>query len=222
MKKILATAVITSAIAGAAFAGTNVVSSANIVGYVNTDLAMNQIKIVAPQFLAGATNGATLGSAFSGLADATVLYTWDGANYATYTYYVGYGWYDGGYAEANNVLLGQGSAMWLQTVDAASVIMAGDVPMVGSVTNTIVAGINLIANPYPVALKLSDIPTASLSDADTAYVWDGSGYANYTYYVGYGWYDGGYAEANNVEIPVGQGFWLQTAAGGSMIFNKLF
>jgi hypothetical protein len=223
MKKFLATAVVTGLIGGSAFAATNVVSSANIVGYVKTPMTSGQFQIIGSQFLAGSTNGVTLGSAFSGLTEESTLITWNGSGYAPYTYYIGYGWYDVGGAEANDVVIPSGSSFWVRNNGAATdVVLSGDVPMADSITNTLVEGFNLIANPYPVALKLSDIPTASLSEEDVLFAWNGSGYAPYTYYIGYGWYDVGGAEANTVEIPVGQGFWLRTAASGSLIFNKQY
>jgi len=219
MKKTLtiAGAVLISA---SAFAQT--VSSANIVGYSKKDMTIGGTIIATPQFPAADTNGVTLADAFSGLESGDKAYAWNGLNYTIYTYYGSYGWYDGSNVSSDDVLITQGTAVWLQAVASTNVIMSGDVPSASSVTNTLAAGLNLIGNAYPVALKLDDISGSGIASGDKVYAWDGSSYAIYTYYGSYGWYDGSNNPSGTVEIGVGDGFWLKSALGGEMVMDKAY
>lgn len=226
MKKIIATATVLACAASMASAQ---VTSANIVGYAKKSLSSGALIIVSPQFRAGSTNGIALGDAFSGLTDASRVYSWTGSGYGVYEFYngEGLGWFDvnNAYAPANDVIVTQGAGVWLADGSGgSSPIMAGEVPSVASVTNTLAAAINLVANPYPVAFQLGDIDTTSLSDADRIYAYNGSTYDVYEFYngEGLGWFDvnNAYAPANAETIDVGQGFWLDCAAGGSIIWNK--
>jgi len=230
MKKILITALLTGLIAGVAFADSNVVSSANIVGYVMLPEPSSGVDIVSPQFLLSSESPMTLGEAFSDLAEETLLYSWDGTNYTSYIYYNGYGWYDfPAFSDLqNDVVVNPGQAFWLSAA-GTNALTSGDVPSADTVTNVVVEGINLIANPYPVALTLGSISnqvgSTTLSDEDLLYAWDGSTYVSYAYYEGYGWYDFPAFSGlqNDVEIPVGKGFWLSIAGvGGDLVFTKQY
>lgn len=220
MKKTLIIAA-AALIGASAFAATNV-TSANIVGYSKKDIAADQFLILAPQF---GESGVALSNAFSGVSANDVVYTWDGSIYSQYTYYgPSYGWLDSAFSPAGGTVIDLGQGVWLKSTATTNVIMSGDVPTAGSITNTLVAGtLNMIANPYPVELALDDIPTNSISSTDIAYLWDGSIYAQYTYYgASYGWLDSAFGAAGAVTVPVGDGFWLQSAAGGEIIFDKQY
>ena len=200
------------------------VYSQNIVGYAKLPEPTSGLDIVSPQFwtVSGET---TLGDAFSGLADESLLYIWNGVNgYDPYRYYVGWGWYhDVSGDESNDLSVGAGVAVWL-VGGGSDAMMAGEVPSSSSITNVLGDGLNMVANPYPVALALGDIPTETLSDEDLMWVWNGvNGYDPYRYYVGWGWYhDVSGDDSNAVEIPIGKGFWMNVSAGGNMVFNKPF
>jgi len=111
MKKTLITLAALSLIGGAAFAET--VSSANIVGYSKKTVTDDSFVIVSPQFLAAATNGIALKDAFSGLAEGTTLYAWNGI-YTKYEYYAPT-WYnaDAGYINADDVTIAVGDGYWM-------------------------------------------------------------------------------------------------------------
>jgi hypothetical protein len=173
--------------------------------------------------LAGDAGGITLSNAFSGVTDLSVVFTWSGSSYSDYTFYEGFGWFDPSFTPSDDVLVGQGDAVWLKMGSSgADAIMAGEVPMAGSITNTLGVGFNLVANPYPVAMTLGDIPAASVSDLDVVFLWNGSSYEDYTFYAGFGWFDPSFNPAETIPVAVGQGFWLKSAAGGALIFDKNF
>ncbi len=228
-KKISIFLTILFAISFAAHAApTNTVGSANIMGYSKVPEPASGIDIVSPQFLSSGGSSMTLSNAFTGLEDETYLYSWTGSSYVSYIYYDGYGWYDAiTFDLENDTVVNQGQAFWLSGAGSNGLV-SGDVPADTTITNAVSAGLNLIANPYPVALALGTITNqaglTTLSDEDLIYAWDGSAYASYIYYDGYGWYDAvTFDLANSVEIPVGRGFWLSTAgSGGDLVFDKQY
>ncbi len=158
MKKILITALLSSLIAGAAFADSNVVSSANIVGYVQVETPLSGVfKIVAlTQFSDGSTNETVsiqdvignLGDlnadvAGSAAADADKLHVYTGAGYSSFAlfqpdagdpYWASVneaGWIPGFEAfpvNAASDTLARGAAVWYET------------PTGGSSTNAITSG----------------------------------------------------------------------------------
>lgn len=193
----------------------------NIVGMVKQDLPENGFKIVALQFPETET-GVTLGNAFTGLSDESVLFVWNPNNtYTRYTYYEGFGWFQGA-SDANNTEISKGSALWLRDGGSgSSPIHTGNVPETATVDVNVVAGFNLISNPYPVNLRIGDIDINGLSENDVIFVWDGSTYTRYTYYEGFGWFKGA-TESNDIEIPAGQGFWLRAGSVGTLTFTKTY
>jgi len=221
MKKLVMTAALVCA---ASIVSAQTVTSANIVGYAKKSVGGGSFKIVAAQFLAGQTNGMTLGEAFPNMGEGDQILFWAGTGYEIYTYYVGYGWYDFTVTTpSDDVLIPQGASVWLKSIAGTTTIVAGEVPSVGSVTNTLSVGFNMISNPYPVEMTLGSIPTTSLSDGDQVLLWAGSGYDIYNYYVGYGWYDFTVTiPSDDVQIPVGDGCWLKSAAGGEIVYTKTY
>ena len=202
------------------------VTSDNIVGYAKPKaMAAGAIEILVPQF-SGVSGGTTLDNAFSGLSANSVVYVWTGSGYLIYTYYgAANGWYDGIFTPSGNVVIPEGAAVWLQDGGTgATPVMSGEVPSASSITNTISAGVSLVANPYPVETTLDTLSAAGgIAANDIVYVWTGAGYGIYTYYgAANGWYDGIFTPSGNVTIPVGVGFWLSSAVGGDMVFTKTF
>lgn len=225
MKKLVLTAAVMGFAASMASAQEPVYSQ-NIVGYAKTTLAAGSFEIVSPQFLVGDNDGVTLSNAFSGVSDGSVVFAWTGTGYDSYTYYVdGGGWFDLSFNDVGGEMIGQGDAVWLKSGagEGSVAIMAGEVSSADSITVTLTSGFNLVASPYPVAITLGDLATDALSDGDSIFVWSGSGYDSYTYYVdGGGWFDLSFNDASGIEIGVGQGFWLNSSAGGTMVFDKSF
>ncbi len=220
MKKLVMTVAVL-ACAASVFAQT--VTSANIVGYSKADISAGGLQMLSAQF-SGSAGGVTLDNAFSGLDSGAIVYAWSGTGYDVYTYYgATYGWYDALFAPAGSVTINSGSAVWVKDAGAGvTTIMSGEVPSTNSVDVSVSVGLNMIANPYPVALTLDDIP-AGLTSGDIVYAWNGAGYDVYTYYgAAYGWYDALFAPAGSVEIGVGKGVWLSAQSAATLTFNKAF
>ena len=218
MKKLI----IATAALGCAAAVMAQVTSANIVGYSKNTQPAGGFSIVAPAQFAGNAGGVTIGEAVSGIVGGEQIFIYTGAGYIIYTYYPGYGWFDGLGNPGDGVVLPEGSAAWLAGAASSVTIMSGDVPLAASVGVPVVAGFNLISNPYPVALAIGNIDLSSFTGGEQVYIFNGSAYVSYTYYAGYGWYDGLGNPGEPVTIPVGQGFWLNAINAGTLTFNKNF
>ena len=228
MKKLLMTVAVLGCAASIVSAQT--VTSANMVGYSKKAVPALGLDMFAPQFLAGDAGGITLADAFPSVSEGTQLFQWDTsvtpAGYKSYIYYSP-SWYDSAWNPADDSIIGQGDAVWfLNGSVGADVIMSGEVPSATSITNALAAGLNMVANPYPVALGLDDIPVSFLSEGDTIYFWDTSvtpaAYKSYLYYSPI-WYDSAWNDVTaTAEIPVGQGFWLISEAGGDLVLDKQF
>ena len=214
MKKLGITVAVLACVTSMVSAET--VTSANIVGYSKSDIDAGMVEIMAPQFFQSSTNGITLGEAFEGLEDLSKAYAWTGDDgYAIYTFFGG-DWYLGS-TISNDFLIESGTAIWIQGAGTmATAMISGEVPDAEEINVPVVAGVNLIANPYPTVLTLGELVVSNL---DVLHVW-GGGYTSYTFYDGV-WYNGSTA-SNDVEIPVGIGFWLESSTAGTLTFTKKF
>jgi len=220
MKKIVMTATL---VACAAVVTAQTVTSANIVGYSKATVSAGGLQLLSPQF-SGTDGGVMLDDAFSGLNANDQVLTWNGGGYTTYTYYgATYGWLDGSFQPAGSTVITAGNGLWVKSAGASiDAITSGEVPDTASIDVSVIVGLNMIANPYPVALALADIP-AGITANDIVYIWNGGGYAAYTYYgATYGWLDGSFQPAGAVEIGVGQAFWLSAQTAATLTFNKAF
>ncbi len=215
MKKKLLTAALAGIIASAAFADdpTNVVSSANIVGYVQTEVPASTFSLVANQFIS--TNGTdkTIGEIFGAtLPDGTELYVFDGT-YTTYSYVDGMGWVDENFLDAGDILIKRGQSLWIKNTQTSpeEVTFSGDVPKNNSTTNSLLEGFTLISSAYPVSETLLDLNFNAI-DGDEIYVFQTGGYVTYSYVDGMGWVDENFLDASNITIDVGVGFWYKTSS----------
>jgi hypothetical protein len=213
MKKLMMTAAV---VACAGIVSAQVFSD-NIVGYSQQTLPAGGLLIVSSQF-----GDTTLGEAFTDVAANSKAYIWNGSGYIIVTFFAGYGWFDSGFASLDATPLPAGSALWIEDAGAGSTPIAlGEVPGAATIDVSLINGLTMIANPYPVAITLGDLPTAGLAGGEKAYVWNGSGYIIGTYFAGYGWFDSGFASLDATPLAVGQGLWLETS-GGTMTFSKNF
>ena len=219
MKKIIITALLTSLIAGAAFADSNVVSSANVVGYVQLEVPSNTFSLIAMQFITTNDAGVTIDEAFgTSMPDGTELYIFDGT-YTAYSYIDGMGWLDEGAVDAGSVLIKRGQSLWIKNPEGTplDVTLSGNVPLAATITtNSLAEGFTLISSCYPVSESLADLDLSPL-DGDQIYVYAAGSYTTYSYIDGMGWLDEGAVDASNVIIDVGVGFWYKTSAARDWI-----
>jgi hypothetical protein len=117
----------------------------------------------------------------------------------------------GGTAWNNAVELGQGDAFWVETSDTVTNIIAGEVYMQDSVTNSIVPGLQMLSYPYPVQRSLSQLNINPV-EGDKIYKYDvATGYiGNIATYESVLF--GGTAWSQDITFGVGDGFWYESVA----------
>ncbi|MCU0857798.1 MAG: hypothetical protein MUC65_05270 [Pontiellaceae bacterium] len=242
MKKVLLAAVIASMVGGAAFAQTNVVTSANVVGYSKVSLeAGGKYTMSTCNFETGATN--TLLSIFGtnqltqsdSYGDCDRIFVW---NAGTQTYQAWAQWTDGVFYKANDldewnqaisgnpaIPVGQGFFIASGSV-SNTVYFSGDVVAVSTQSVSVVAGYQILANPFTCDIALQATTFAdcgaasddSYGNCDRIYVWNGSAYQAYAL-----WTDGNWYKANDLDewnqgimatntIALSQGFFYEAKA----------
>jgi hypothetical protein len=207
MKKSLAILAFAATAFVTSYAQTTV-SSANIVGYVQTQTpaegAYNIISLV--QFSDG-TDSVNIQDAIANLdalnSSATwdaadKIYIWNGANYAKYglfqpatgsPYWSAYGlaWAGGSPAVAD-VQLYRGAAVWYATGTggvATNVTISGDVYLDDTYEVAVPEGLSILAYPYSSSINLTNLvisnatAAATWNNADKIYIFNGSNYSKY-------------------------------------------
>ena len=197
--------------------------------------------------------------------DGDTLMVWDASQqaYATTLYYTGdnydadgmmeiFGatpktWFDTITFATSDFVLGNGDAFWIMSsTEGAKVTIAGEVPTSAN-SVTLVPGLNMIANPYPKAVKINDMFTVTgltgldwsfaTTEGDTLMIWDASqqAYATTLYYTGddydadgmmeiFGatpktWFDTITFATADIEIPAGGAFWIMSSGNGTLTFK---
>jgi hypothetical protein len=180
MKKFLITAVITSLISGAAFAATNVVSSANVVGYSKVTLQPG-FNIMRTPFVNG-TNFIDIQSVMDtstlkqgpAITSADSIQFWDTGTLQYVRYFVHDGSGKNNAAKAgkwiNNAtgliasnVVPPTAGFFFSSISTSNTdaFVAGDVVVSTTGTNTLalVEGFNLVANPFSCDWALNNYPT---------------------------------------------------------------
>jgi len=220
-KAMILTAAVLAAGVASSMAQSNVYSL-NVVGYVNVPIVAGFNMIDNPL---DDGMGDTLTNVIPGngvvddVAGGSTFYPWSGSGYGNaISYFTGFGWYDanlGGYA-TNTIPPGAG--FFLYTPTPTNITFVGTVPQ-GTNSRSLPAGFTLTASTYPLAQQPgystdgSNYTTMELpvNGGDTLYLFTNStGYYAYSYFDGYGWYDGNNPslDPGGPLIGVGQGFFL--------------
>ena len=183
------------------------VVSSNIVGYNKVSLN-NGLTMVGVQFnevgggdipltTIGVLNEGAEGFDEDGVY-ATTLRVWNGRGYATYGWAgtspgeymddetLNNTWLDNN-QEVPDVDLSNEGAFWISTSDATTMTLSGEVSSAESIQVNLSSGLNMLANPYPAAVKVSDfgkLTNVAGFDEDGNYaatlrVWNGRGYVTY-------------------------------------------
>jgi hypothetical protein len=208
-------------------AGTNYVTVSSPTFSVASILAgSDQVAIRGAETLGsvfGSTNSTVhlQGGASPGGAD--VVYVWNGTGYDLYYYFTSYGWVldgDATFAIQNNQVLypDQGVLVGRLSTNTLPVGYAASIGTVATNAQTALVnepGYTLISNPLPVPVSLTQFGFAnnpswlegqSAGGSDVVYMWTGTGWQAYYYYISYGWVEDGdvmFTLQNNTQIPAG-------------------
>ena len=243
MKKVLFTAAV--AAAGLAFG----IESANTVGYLNNDSTVAGLNMVGPGFVdVGLTStkltglkvtnasggevgtGACSISLIDELGNATKVYLWKssgrGANKT-------WGWKDGDDAVTDSVVFARGVGLLFSAETLGDTIRSAGEVNLSAVTNSeTVAGLNVIANPFPMTIKLNTLKVTNaaggevgtgacsislideLGNATKVYLWKSSGRgANKTW----DWKDGDDVVTDTVTLTPGQAVLFSAETAGDKL-----
>ena len=251
---------------GSAFA----VESSNIVGYNTISCAANKYYMLAvdfqstgastktmllKDFLKGDYVGATTDTdcpeiqiwdpaAMGGLGGYTHYYFWSASKPKGYSNFWAESAAKSGWEAAQAITINCGQSVWFRSPTDCTITVAGQVVAVDTTITTVAGKYNMIANPFPVALKLNDdsvnwveaglVGATVNTSCPEIQVWDpaaASGLGGYTHYFfwseskpkGYTNFWGATASKSNYDadlaIPVGSGFWLKYSGESNLTFT---
>jgi hypothetical protein len=148
------------------------------------------------------------------------------------------GWIKGGEGSVTTDTLAVGQGFWYVAQNPSSGIdltTSGEVVMTATGSQTIAAGLNLIANPFPVDLPLNDadsdlrkgVAGLGSADSDNIQVYDTDAEGFVTYFLGNGlnnkgqadptkdgWVKGGESSVTTDSLPAGSGAWYVSQGSG--------
>lgn len=209
MKKVLLTAIIASLVGGAAFAQTNVVTSANVVGYNQITIPSNQYVLVSLSFN-NASN--TIDSLFGTLPTGAQVILWDTAQQAYTTFgKTRSGWGAGG---TNTLDSGIGAFVSLPVNVQTNIYMSGDVPTNATLPVYVVSGYRLIAYPFPADVAFTNTSLAiNGATGDSISLWNNG-------WTTYGKTRSGWGEATNLQLQVGQALFYKASSNSTVNLVK--
>jgi len=228
MKILRLTLLLSLMLSTTTLADSNVVSSANVVGYVAVTIPSNSFFLGSCSFEVGTTNlfndvfGTNQLVSGSRLSNCEIVYLWDSSNqrYDQYAQYNGKTYSTGDWKGTPVNPEVSGGFFIKSSSDTNHVItLSGDVVMNQTLPVSIAGGdsYTLISYPFSSDIAISNLnitgATAGsrLSNADLIYTWDGDNYDQYALYTDGKWYDvndwRGTPTTNSVNL--GQGFWYK-------------
>ena len=139
-----------------------------------------------------------------------------------------------------------GVGFWIDTDSESSIYFSGQVYTPTETTKSLVAGLNLISNPFPLNWNIQDFTSTGLVGHNSNFepqtmiqIWNGNGYDSFFYASpenavdwdimmpeqGYGdfggkWITGSFTLANDQIIVPGKGFWITTVAPATLQFSR--
>ncbi len=206
-----AVTVLALCVAAATYAQENAVYSANIVGFVKTEVPTG-LQIVGMQFHNDKTDVADVFG--DTLPKNSEVMVFDGENYVIATYCDVFVPEQGGLVlKWNQALdLDVAGGFWVKVPENATVMTSGSVPTDPSITVNLKEGLQLVSYPYPVDVSLEDMEFTP-SEGDEVMVFDGKSYKICTYCEVFTPDQGFVLKWNDTaDIKAGQGFWYNAKA----------
>lgn len=150
-------------------------------------------------------------------------------------------WLNGDLEEPTDETVSAGGGFWIKAGSAGTMTISGEVPSGATIETPLIAGFNLVANPFPVTVKLSEFGQLDSSfpgfDAEGNFAaelrtWNGRGYEYYGWSGTSGtdilddssldnkWLNGDLEEEEDTFISVGNAVWIKTDAAGKITFTS--
>jgi hypothetical protein len=213
MKAARLIALLTIAAACMAQAETNIVSSANVVGYNQITIPSNQYVLVALDFN-NASN--TIDGLFGNLPAASIIYRWDTGSqtYQTCSKSRSGVWLSGANnVGTNRITIGTGAFVQLPPNVQTNIYLSGDVPTAGTTSVYKVNGYAIIAYPYPADIAFTNTALAkNAANGDIVSIWNKTNWLTASKNRAGGW-DGG---ASTSIIKVGEAFFFNAKTNSTI------
>ena len=191
MKKFLITVAITGLIGGMAFAQTNVVSSANVVGYNQITIPSNQFVLVSLDFN---NESNSINSLFGTLPTGSQVSLWN----ATLQSWVVIQKTRSGWGTGGTNVLNLGSGAFIKVPAETNIYFSGDVPMDPTSTVHVASGFKFVSYPYPVDMAFTNTALAKEAPTgDQVSAWSNG-------WIVYQKTRSGWGAGTNLQIKVGQ------------------
>lgn len=202
MKKLLITSVIAVLISGAVFAQspTNVVSSANVVGYNQVAVLSNQLILVAMDFENGTNN--TVQGLFGTLPTGSSVSIWDSAPAPAGQKWVVVNKIRTGWSPALGTnVIPAGSGVFIKGAFATNIYLAGNVPTNSTISLLTASNLlKIMSYPYPVDMPLTNtLLGKGAATGDQVSLWQSNKWSIYNK-IRTGWSP---SSATNVQLRVG-------------------
>lgn len=203
--KRIKTAAAAAALLGLLVAGAQ---ASNVVGYIKTEVPAG-ISLMSVPFETVGGGLHTLDSVFGDkLADGSEVFLFiPGVGYTTFTYFDGFGWYEGE-NEAGTTQLTRGAGFWVRnnSVDAVALVLRGQVP-VSNANVDLPTGVTLVSFGFPVEEGVNDAQGWAPLDGDEIFAFTNGAYVTHTYFDGFGWYEG--ENPSTLTFSPGQAYWYR-------------
>ena len=199
MKSLRITVLLLSLVFTLAWADSNTVASANILGYTKITIPSNQYMLVTLNFN---NESNTVDGLFGSLPIGTIVYFWDTGTQNYHSISKGRaGW---GASGTNVIMIGSGAFVKLPVNVQTTLLLSGTVPSAESTPLYKANGYSLVAYPYPVEMKVTNTVLAkSASAGDFISIWDNG-------WITYSKGRAGWTTAENVKIKIGQAFFYRS------------
>ncbi len=212
-KKLIATAIITALVGGAAFAAnpTNVVTSANVVGYNQINVKSNVYVLVALNF---SNSNPTVSNLFASLPNGSELIFWSTSAQA---YSATIGKTRAGWGVPGSNVLAVGSGVFVKIPAVTNFYLSGDVLMAAtSNLYTLSNKYTVLSFPYSADMPFTNTVLGRLSaNGDEISVFGTNGA-----WSTYGKTRAGWGSATNLQLTVGQSIFYKAVTNRTVIESR--
>lgn len=188
----------------AAWADSNTVASANILGYTKITIPSNQLVLISTRFI---NSSNTVNGLFGSLPNGSAVYFWDTASQVySSAMKTRSGW---GAFGTNTIDRGAGVFLALPANTQTNVILSGTVPTDNTAAVYVVNGLALVSYPYPSATAFTNTTLAiSAASGDSVSFWNNG-------WLSYMKTRSGWGAATNKQIGISEAFFFKGSSSAT-------